>query len=210
MSDSENIEKIKSIKFSKSLHEINNINYFYIIFQRFNKFKYLTLLCSDREYISKNNDEDDIIIFSRKDKLEKNDIIIEDIESVKVITDLEFKFACMDASNLSHKFARFFLLVEFITKFCDLFLIVVLPLSNELNFSKIDIVIIISILIPVILMQVICDWGQLLEKYSRLCWEFSKLKNSKLENRIAEYEKLVYYFKSSWIYTDMIVPIEEI
>lgn len=208
---SDNTEKLNSLKFKKNCKKIDNVNDIHIILQRFNRFKYLYLMFNSEKFLEKSNDEDDdYIIFSRKDKLGKEDLLIlEDLEAVSVVSDKDFKDACLKAIKLSHKFARIFLIFEFITKICDLFLIVVIPIVNDFYFDETYIIILMVIMIPIILMQLICDWGKLLEKYSRLCWEFSKLKNSNDSNKFAEYEILVFHFKSSWIYTDMIIQTND-
>ena len=209
-------EKINSLKFRENLKEMNEVNIFYLIFQRFNKFKYLYLLCNVEEFSKNNDGENELIVFNRQPNLknfnfDKNfEIDEETLNCVEITTDKEFKQACILAYRKCHKLARLFLAFEFISKFSDLFLIVILPISRELHFTRIDIIIIITILVPIVILQIICDWGKLLEKYSRLCWEFSKLKNSKNNDRLYEYSKFVSHFKSSWVYSDMILPTNDI
>lgn len=218
------LKKQKTLKFQKSLKDFNETHWWEIVFQRVNKFKYLKLVCNNVE-ISKGEDDEDIVIklermphfdpqeldnlFESKD-IESGAVInLEELSNVPEMTDSIFRNACNSASITCHKFSRFFLVAELVTKIADIIILSVLPLYVVLNLTYIHIIIMLSILIPVILSQVLCDWGKLLEKYSRLCWEFSKLSNSKEEDRSEKYQNLVYHFRSSWIYTDMIIPVDE-
>lgn len=212
------LKKEKSLKFQKSMKEFNETKWWQIVFQRVNKFKYFKLACNT---IDKNKgSEDDVIslekmpniiesdlntFFGNKDVESGSVIDLDDFYKLEEITDSKFRDTCNSASITCHKFSRFFLTAELITKLADLIILSILPLYDVLKIGYIDMVIILVILIPIILSQVLCDWGKLLEKYSRLCWEFSKLANSKEDDRIEKYQNLVYHFRSSWIYTDMII-----
>lgn len=204
-------QKLKSARFHKSLNELKNVTHVKIIFQRTNKLKYFKALfrCPNK---SKGSDEDDLINFRRmpeihfySDEETGAAFDIDEIENEKEITDKEFKDACVDACHVCHRYARFFLASELFTKFSDMFMFCVIPLYSLLHFTFEDVIIFLCIFLPIVLMQVICDWGKLLEKYSRLYIEFNKLRNSKDENRIDKFQDLVNSFKGSWIYSDMLI-----
>lgn len=218
-----NIQKSQynSLRFKRNSESFKNTSSFHVIFQRFNKYKYLSLVCKSPSQNKSGNDED-IILFEKQDALNEADLLkffenndvesgvvvnLDQIGEIKEITSLEFKNACLSASRTCHRFARLFLVIEIITKMCDLFLLAVLPLSEKFHLTQNGIIISLVILVPMILMQVMCDWGKLLEKYSRLCNEFYMLSCSKSDDKFDLYEKLVYNFRSSWICADAIIPV---
>lgn len=201
-----NLEKIKSVRFHKSLSELENTKSSNIIFQRINKINYFKFLCNSKK--TKGGDDEDIIIIKHMpnlDDIEAGNVFdIDEIENSEELTDKEFRTACLTACHVCHKYARFFLLAELLTKFADLFIFAVVPLYHILDFNYVDIIIFLSIFVPIIVMQILCDWGKLLEKYARLYIEFKRLRNNKDEDRVDKFQDLVNSFKGSWIYSDMI------
>lgn len=219
--------KVSSLKFHKTVEKFNSTSRASIIFQRIRSWKYFLILCSCM--ISKYNqstkgEEDDIErgtiniergVILTKEHLAKffgtqedsNSGAVMDsseLENVKILTDVIFRQTCMDASTTCHQYARGFLFMEIITKIADLSFAIFYCIPEFLGFSPNDFIIATIILVPIIVIQVATDWGKLLEKYSRLYFEFSTLANSRDENRIKDYEHLVNQFRSSWIYGDLI------
>lgn len=202
--------RINSARFRRSLSDLYEISRSQIIFQRFSKFKYLGILFKKSTLNKSGDNEDDQIVLRHMPEIginyEATEIInIGDIENLTNVSDNEFKKACDDASIKCHKYAKFFLIAELFSKFCELFLVVIIPLYSVLKFTQDEILIFLILLIPILLIQVSCDWSKLLEKYSRLCYEFHMLSASKSETRLEEFNKLVFTFRSDFIYADMIV-----
>lgn len=228
--DSVTLKKIKSVNFMKSSHEFDNTSSFSIIFQRFYKFKIMFSLCCVCNIFSlcfgtnikKGGDDNlDVIEIERKphflvfnEIFDNNDpesgSFIDDLnklDNVIEITDVDFRNACEKASLSCNRFAKIFITGELFTKFCDVFLICMLSLFHDFSISKSGIIAILTICVPIIVLQVVFDWGKLSEKYQRLSCEFSDLANSKADDRVDKYQKYVNTFKSGFVYTDMILPI---
>lgn len=215
------IKKINSIKFRRISEEFNNTKTLNVIFQRVKRIIGLLINCKSRTIQkSGGEDETDIINIDRKSSFRDIDfknifsnndieagavIDLNSLEDISEITDSEFRTACQDASQTSHNFAKGFLLFEFLTKICDIILICVLPLYETLNLNRVEVISFLSFCSPIILLQVLCDWGNLSEKYQRLSCDFSDLSNSKADDRVDQYQKLVKSFKSDFIYADMIM-----
>lgn len=142
-----------------------------------------------------------------KDRNDKFDIESGNIMSVVEIEDeniseLEFRRTCYESSNICASYAKIFLFFEFISKAADLCAVIFLPIAIEIGISVDVVIILVCIFIPVILMQVLCDWGKLTEKYSELVYHFYVLASSKDDDKIIQYEKLVGQFRSKWLYCD--------
>lgn len=223
--------KINSLKFQKSFEKFQQTSSIYIIFQRITKWKVFCNLCwllsgnSNNQH--KGETDDDIesgrINVERGTALTKDHIrnffgenkdlnsgavmSSEELESVIHLTDSMFRNACVESSKTCERYTRVFLCMEILTKFADLLFVVLVSLADYLNFSRIQVYICVVILVPIILLQVVSDWGKLLEKYSRLYFEFSDLANSHSETRVKDYENLVDHYRSSWIYADL-MPIK--
>jgi hypothetical protein len=212
-------QKSKALTFNKSYFNLKNTHTFYIIFQRiynlFPKFIFCVVLFS---FINGNKGEDEeedkYIEVSRGERLNikhikdyldiENHIDSNDFDKVKHITDSEFREACEFSSNKCRFFAKVFLYIETFTKLTYISLAIILSIYEFYNFSSQDIIICIAVLLPVILMQIFCDWGKLLEKYSRLYHDFNKLKNSHSKERIDNYDALVTHYRSTFVYADML------
>lgn len=201
-----NVDKIRTVKFRRSLSDLKTVKSSSIIFQRMNKLRYFKFLFTRKNIKS---GEEDVIVIRHMPPLELDDIKaggvfdIDEIENAIEITDKEFKEECINACHVCHRYARIFLIAELITKFADMFMFIVIPLYSLFEWSTVEIIIFLSILFPIVLLQIMCDWGKLLEKYARLYIEFKKLCNNKNHDRIEKFQELVDSFKESWIYSDM-------
>ena len=220
------MNKINSFRFRKTLNEFNNTRILSIIFQRVGKFKYLKLIIGKNNKSNKKGeceDEDDIIIIKKLENFKHCEIskylfnkdiesgIIIDLEEIKdtlIVTDKEFRIACNKGSRLCYRFARIFLFMEVVCKFVEIFLFVVIPLYIEFKISLNAMISILCIFFPIALSQVVCDWSKLSEKYSRICYKFAHLANSKDEKRIEKYQSLVLIYKGGLIHSDIIADLE--
>lgn len=217
-----------SLSFKKNLDKFNETSEFYIIFQRIHKWK--DLFISKNKSNNKGEDESDIEenkielkrstvlpkqfikdLFKEKQDNSLLDSIInpDELLTVSLLTDSQFRTTCLDASNKCNKFAKLFLTMEVITKIADLIFIIILQLAVFLGFNRTTFIVSCIILVPIIIMQVIADWGKLLEKYSRLYFEFTDLANSHDHDRVKEYEHLVNHYRSNWLYADMLMEIKK-
>lgn len=223
--DNNTLIKIKSQNFRQSSFEFENVKMYKVIFQRVGKMHYLLILTrKTRHRTSKGGEADDIIVVKRTTNFKENElsgflgnggdiesgaaIDLESLNDISLVTDKEFRDACNKGSRSSYKFTRCFLFMELLSKFSDLFLLFVLPLYDLLEFSRNVIIALLCIFIPIILLQIICDWGKLSEKYSKLCVDFAKLANSKEEKRIDKYRSLVAVYGGSLIHSDILADIE--
>lgn len=221
----ETMKKVNSCRFRKVSDDFDNTKFISIIFQRVGKFKYLKLIMlkSKKQTKGSGDEEEDIIVIQRKEKftygevsdfLGKKDVesgAIIDLEEIKdtlIVTDKEFRVACNKGSRKCYTFARIFLFMEVICKFIEIFIFVVIPLYIDFKISLNAMISILCIFFPIALSQVVCDWSKLSEKYSRICFEFAKLANSKDEKRIEKYQSLVNSYKGGLIHSDIIAELE--
>lgn len=225
MSDIDMLKKVKSIRFRQFSNEFDKTKFLSIIFQRVGKFKYFRIIAGLKSEVTNKggeNDNYDIIEIERKDSFKPGElnaflgtgdvesgigIDLDSLNEVKEITDKEFRDACIKGSKISYGLTRGFLFMEIVSKFADVFLLFVLPLYGLLELSKESIIIFLVIFIPIIMSQVICDWSKLSEKYSKLCYDFAKLANSKDEKRIDLYQNLVITYRGSLIHSDIVAEL---
>lgn len=225
MSDIDMLKKVKLIRFRQFSNEFDKTKFLSIIFQRVGKFKYFKIIAGLKSEVTNKggeNDNYDIIEIERKDSFKPGElnaflgtgdvesgigIDLDSLNEVKEITDKEFRDACIKGSKISYGLTRGFLFMEIVSKFADVFLLFVLPLYGLLELSKESIIIFLVIFIPIIMSQVICDWSKLSEKYSKLCYDFAKLANSKDEKRIDLYQNLVITYRGSLIHSDIVAEL---
>ena len=207
-------EKINSLKFNKSQSKFQNVSFWKIIFQGIIRgLRMFMCTCSK----SGSKGEDEKIKLRKMESLNSVDLYSffgsSDVETgagisvfseVTVLTDKMFRDACNNASEVCLKYARFFLIMEKITKYCEVFALFVFPIGVFIEFHEMEYIISICVIVPIILMKSTCDWGILMEKYANLAHEFNELANNKDENRVDKYESLVNRYKSSWLYSDTI------
>lgn len=223
--DANTMTRVNSFRFRKMSDEFDNTKFLSIIFQRVGKFKYLKVIMrGNRGEKNKGGEGDeDVIVVKHMDKLKPSDIStffgnkdvesgavidLELIKDVPEVTDKEFRIACNKGSRRSYGFARTFLFMELLSKFVELFLLFVIPLYAVYKFKETEITVVLCIFIPIILLQVICDWTKLSEKYSKLCFDFANLANSKDAKRIEKYQSLVVLYRGGLIHSDMIADID--
>lgn len=199
--------KSDSLKFHTSLENFNNTSKTKLIFQRtINLVNFLTNRGLSNDKGDEEPDIENQIVIKRGIPLNKQELDNYNKQNVQLsdLTDFQFRTACEKASETCHDFAKLFIFMELITKGIDLLFLVILPMAEFLEFSRLAFILCVAILSPVILIQVTTDWGKLLEKYSRLRYEFSELANSREPNRVKEFEQLVNHYRSSWIYADLL------
>ena len=226
--DRNTMDRVNSFRFRKLSEDFDNTKFLSIIFQRVGKFKYLKVIMgtSKGDKITKGgeNNEEDIIVLKRSEAFNYGEISkflgqkdvesgtgiidLEEIESTVIVTDKEFRIACNKGSRKCYTFARIFLLMEVVCKFVEIFLFVIIPLYIEFHISLDSMITIMCVFFTIALSQVVCDWGKLSEKYSKLCYDFANLANSKDEKRIEKYQTLVIGYKGGLIHSDMIADIE--
>lgn len=212
------LKRLKSMKFETSRTRFETVKPSKILLQSFfhffnivkNMFKFIFCRCG---FGTKG---DDSINIRHMDPISAHDLdsffgvvtgaVIDpiELENTPILTDRVFRIACNDASITCISYAKYFLIIEKVTKVAEVFAIFVFPIAAFIEFGKIDYIVAICIVIPIIMLKVMCDWSILMEKYACIADEFSKLANSKDENRIDEYEALVNRYRSSWLYSDNI------
>lgn len=225
MTDIDMLKKVKSIRFRQFSDEFDKTKFLSIIFQRVGKFRYFRIIAglkSETHSKGGENDNYENIEIERKESFKPGElnaflgngdvesgvgIDLDSLNEVKEITDKEFRDACIKGSKISYGLTRGFLFMEIVSKFADVFLLVVIPLYSVLELSKESIIIFLVIFIPIIMSQVICDWSKLSEKYSKLCYDFAKLANSKDEKRIESYQNLVITYRGSLIHSDIVAEL---
>lgn len=219
-----------SLRLKVSSERLKNTGFFRIIFQRLILLFHHLLCCFSG---TKSDTESEYIILEHKQQLttnmlsifnnvsitkkieEENKFEIEsgapfdlpEISEDAEVTDEEFKSICEESAYICSWYVKIFLIFEVISKAADLGSVAILPLYAELGINHIIIIVSLCIFIPIILFQVFCDWGKLIEKYSSLVYNFIQLKKCKDHDRVEKYERLVSNFKSYWLYSDNITII---
>lgn len=214
--------KFKSKKFRNDFNEVTKTKTVKVIFQRSFRCALCTM-CKNTVIKKSSEDTEDVIIINRQaviingsisdtkeqirdflgEDIESGCILqIDDLEDVEVISDKEFKQVCIHSSLICHRYVKIFTFLEMVGYAFNYFAALALPLAEYLNIPPTTLIIIFAIILPVIVLQSVSDWGKLTEKYARLCQEFSKLSNCKTDSRLESYSELSNSFKNSWIYSD--------
>lgn len=127
---------------------------------------------------------------------------IQDIEAGTELSDKDFKELCIQSAMLCNRYIRIFTFLENLSKLSDIGCVSFLPLYEGIGLDRSTIIALVVIFFTIIFLQIICDWGKLVEKYSKIKFDFLKLCMSKNEDRVDEYERLVISFRSSCLYSD--------
>lgn len=128
-----------------------------------------------------------------------------DLESAPELTDKVFRNACNEAYLTCQSYAVWFKNLNKLTRIAEVFAIFVFPIAVFLDFKEKDYIVSICLIIPVVILNIMCEWSVLMEKYASIGDEFLKLANRKDENRIDEYETLVNRYRSCWLYSDSLI-----
>lgn len=175
-----------------------------IVFQRLKK-----MVSISKVFKNQSKSDDDKIVVKRKDnffiknnELKDPEMNLIKIEDIKELTDKNFKEICNESSNICTRYIRLFSLFENLSNIVFFLCGSLLPLYDILDLTKNDIVILITIFFTIIFLQIVCGWGKLVEKYSKLACDFLALGLSKESNRVEKYESLVLEFKNGNLYSD--------
>lgn len=132
---------------------------------------------------------------------------MKDIETGVELSDKDFKELCIQSAMLCNNYIRIFTFLENLSKLSDIGCVSFLPLYEGIGLNRATIIALVVVFFTIIFLQIICDWSKLVEKYSKIKYDFLKLCMSKNADRIDEYERLVISFRSSSLYSDTVSSV---
>lgn len=155
-----------------------------------------------RKYIEELNEEKEDFNVPAGDFLE-----LQEIEAGVELSDKDFKELCIQSAMLCNRYIRIFTFLENLSKLSDIGCVSFLPLYKGIGLDRSTIIALVVIFFTIIFLQIICDWSKLVEKYSKIKFDFLKLCMSKNDDRVDEYERLVISFRSSCLYSDTVSSV---
>jgi len=215
------LKRCKALIMDSSFNKLQNTTFMDVFFQRVFITYYFKVLFNcilpDRFKfdltIKKSEDEDDIIIIKKGTPLHESMITrqnseprfgdIIDIETSD-LTNEEFKRICLSSANISRNYTKVFKYFENLCKLADTVGVVLIPVSSNIKLGILTVYILLSICIPLIMLQFSCDFSKLEDKYSYLFSKFLILSKSTDDDRVEKYTQLVHNFRNSWVFSEFV------
>uniref|UniRef100_A0A6C0BCW8 Uncharacterized protein n=1 Tax=viral metagenome TaxID=1070528 RepID=A0A6C0BCW8_9ZZZZ len=199
----------------------------FIIISIIKLIRYIFNCCKSKD-VEKSGD-DEIIIIKHKDLLKK-DMLKKDYSPVNIIetkdshfetpigdiddiekgeiTDQDFNNICNHSSLISYRYANIFRFFDLLCKLADVTSLIFLPVATKIGIHSVGLIVILVVCVPLIMLQFMCEFGKLEDKYSNLYYKFKKLSSNKDDDRIDKYNDLVNKFRNNWVFSDFIRKVD--